>query len=165
MATLRNVSNLTIQEKIVLLQEIVKGGQNINIQFCSFPKLRKEFNGRVKKTTCGVCSMKKDYRNLKINEGRTDFEGLYGGSEKYRYVIPNLLIEKNENGNVSYLLRVYPHTLKNVHNRTIYEFDGVEITKQELIDRGILKDKPHTDIPCFNVKLENLMALGKSEEE
>ena len=165
MATLRDVSTLTIQEKIVVLQQVVKGGQNINIEFCSYPKLKKEFNGRLKKTTCGVCSMKKDYRNLKINEGRENFEGLYGGDEKYHYVIPNLLIEKNDNGNISYLLRVYPHTLKNIHNETIYEFDGVRTTKQELIERGILKDKPHKDIPCFNVKLENLSKLGKSEEE
>ena len=143
MATLRDVSTLTIQEKIVVLQQVVKGGQNINIEFCSYPKLKKEFNGRLKKTTCGVCSMKKDYRNLKINEGREDFEGLYGGDEKYHYVIPNLLIEKNDNGNIRYLLRVYPHTIKNLHNETIYEFDGVRTTKQELNERGILKDKPH----------------------
>ena len=95
---LRDLRNLNIQERIAVLETEIKNGCNVNVMYQSFPKLRKEFNGRVKKTTCGVCSMKKDYRNLKINEGRTDFEGLYGGSEKFRYVIPNLLIEKNENG-------------------------------------------------------------------
>ena len=164
MATLRNVSNLTIQEKIVLLQEIVKGGQNINIQFCSFPKLRKEFNGRVRKETTAVVCFGKSYRNLKVNQGREE-ESFQGLPSSQHFIIDNVLIEQNKDNVVSYLVRVYPNTLKNIKNETKWYFDNVEITKQELIERGIIKDTPHTEIPCWNVKLENLLALGKEREE
>ena len=55
--------------------------------------------------------------------------------------------------------------LKNVKTKTQYFLDNEPITKEELIERGIIKDKPHTDKKCFNIKLENLIELGKEEEE
>lgn len=159
------VNEMSNQEKIAVIRERAIGGRNINVKFQSFPKLRKEWNGRVKKVSVGTISMNKNYRNLSVNKDRAeeDFKPL---PASMHFVIDNILLEKvNEDNSVSYLVRCYPGTLKNVKMSSEYTLDNQPITKQELIDRGIIKDKPHTDIPCFNIKLENLIALGNEEEE
>ena len=155
------LQNMSMVEKVLTLKDLAKGGQNIVATFQSFPKLKVEYNGRVKKVSHALISMNKNYRNLKVNEGRTDFKGLNEGE---KYVINNVLIEKVKDNETSYLVRCYPGTLKNVKTETQYYLDNEPITKQELIERGIIKDKPHTEVPCFNVKLENLLELGKEEE-
>lgn len=161
---LRDLRNLNIQERIAVLETEIKNGCNVNVMYQSFPKLRKEFNGRVRKETTAVVCFGKSYRNLKVNQGREE-ESFQGLPSSQHFIIDNVLIEQNKDNVVSYLVRVYPNTLKNIKNETKWYFDNVEITKQELIERGIIKDTPHTEIPCWNVKLENLLALGKEREE
>ncbi len=155
------LENKSVVEKVLALKEMAKGGQNICATYQSFPKLRKEWNGRVRKVSSGVISMNKNYRNLKVNQDKTEFQGL---PESQHYVIDNVLIEQNKDNETTYLVRCYPATLKNVKTKSQYFLDNEPITKEELIERGIIKDKPHTDVPCFNIKLENLIELGKEEE-
>ena len=155
------MTNKSIVEKVLALKEMAKGGQNIRATYQSFPKLRKEWNGRVRKVSSGTISMNKNYRNLKVNQDREEFNGL---PESQHFVIDNVLIEQNKDNEISYLVRCYPATLKNAKTKTQYFLDNEPITKEELIERGIIKDKPHTDTPCFNIKLENLIELGKEEE-
>ena len=63
---LRDLRNLNIQERIAVLETEIKNGCNVNVMYQSFPKLRKEFNGRVRKETTAVVCFGKSYRNLRL---------------------------------------------------------------------------------------------------
>lgn len=103
------------------------------------------------KISKGVVRMGIAYSNLKANKEK-DTQGLPYG----QFEINNVLIEHNG----KYQVRLYPSKCKNHRTHTTYYYNGIEKTKQELIDMGVIKVKPYQERLCFNVKLENLIALG-----
>lgn len=112
----------------------------------------KEINGlTLVKESNGVIRMGVAYSNLAQNKEKVT-QGLpYGEFE-----IQNILI-KTKNG---YQVRVYPSQSESHHTATKYTYGGVEYTKKQLLEMGVLKESKKTDLLCFNIKLENLIALG-----
>ena len=45
-----------------------------------------------------------------------------------------------------------------------YYLDNQEISKEELIQMGALRDNQREKPLCFNVKMENLLELGRVKE-
>lgn len=44
--------------------------------------------------------------------------------------------------------------------KSTYYYNGKEISKKDLIDMGIIKDKPKADIDCFTINIENIISIG-----
>ena len=55
--------------------------------------------------------------------------------------------------------RVRVYTTNHIAKSTYY-YNGKEISKKELIDMGIVKDKPKADIDCFTINIENIISRG-----
>ena len=71
-------------------------------------------------------------------------------------VLLNFAIYENTNTKKK---RLKCFTTKHRAKSTFYHL-GNEISKQSLIDMGIIKEKAKIDIPCFDVCLDNILALG-----
>lgn len=121
--------------------------------YCSYPKyVAKGYVNRVRKETTGCVHLGLNYKELMASKGvQIGNNGLPYGVWVNGY--ENVLIEHNGN----YQVRMYP--CDTAKTNTEWYLDNNPITKQELIDMGILKaqNKPHTE--CFNVKLENVIDL------
>jgi hypothetical protein len=54
-------------------------------------------------------------------------------------------------------LRCYTTTIK---GKSTYYLNGKEISKKELIDMGIVKDKPQSECLCFTINASNIISIG-----
>lgn len=54
-------------------------------------------------------------------------------------------------------LRCYTTTIK---GKSTYYLNGEEISKKELIDMGIVKDKPQSECLCFTINASNIISIG-----
>lgn len=158
---LNNLRNLSVEEKINFLQGIRKGC-NQSVVYQSFPATKNAWKDRVRKETRGVCRLGINYRKLKANQGREEesFEGLQKGQ---RFILNNTVIEKNKDNQISYLVRMY-FSSNNTKPSVKYYLDNQEISKEELIQMGALSDSQREKPLCFNVKMENLLELGRVKE-
>lgn len=123
-------------------------GRYVKAQWQSITQTK---NYTLVKKSSGVVRMGIAYSNLKANKEK-DTQGLPYG----QFEIDNVLIEHNGKKQV----RMYPSACPKHRTHTTYIYNGVEKTKQELIEMGVIKVKPYQERLCFNVKLENLIALG-----
>lgn len=142
--------------------ENVKNGKFIYMVWCSYPqgtKEYKQYNGRIQKVTSGVVRLGIDYSHLAENVGKPTGHLKSGYWKTRNLVIEN--VDKNEM--VSLKLRVYPTKNKKHKSKTKWYFDGVEVTKEWLIDNHYMKEPtPRTEpLICFDIKVENIIQLGK----
>lgn len=112
-------------------------------------------NGVIKKTSC-VVRLGINYYNIKHNKTKETHSLPWGkwveGLEGY------VLEHTNKKGEYHQYLRLYTTNIKSI--KTEYSLNGVITQKQDLIERGLLKDKPSTITDCFNVPMENILSLG-----
>lgn len=156
---LNNLRNLSVEEKINFLQGIRKGC-NQSVVYQSFPATKNAWKDRVRKETRGVCRLGINYKNLKENQNRVDFQDL---PNSQRFVLKNVVIENNKDNQISYLVRMY-FSSNNTKPNVKYYLDNQEISKEELIQMGALRDSQREKPLCFNVKMENLLELGRVKE-
>ena len=123
-------------------------GRYVKAQWQSITQTK---NYTLVKKSSGVVRMGIAYSHLKQNKD-VETKGLSYG----HFEIDNVLIEHNGKKQV----RMYPSACPKHRTHTTYIYNGVEKTKQELIEMGVLDSKPRKAVPCFNVKLENLISLG-----
>ena len=158
---LNNLRNLSVEEKINFLQGIRKGC-NQSVVYQSFPATKNAWKDRVRKETRGVCRLGINYRKLKANQGREE-ESFKGLQEGQRFILNNTVIEKNKDNQISYLVRMY-FSSNNARPNVKYYLDNQEISKEELIQMGALRESNNERPSCFNVKMENLLELGRVKE-
>lgn len=104
-----------------------------------------------------------DYKNLAQNEEKEIQPLNVKGEWVENY--QNILFakeSKEEDGEVSYLVRFYSTNTPNFKPKTIYYLDGVETTKEHLSELGYLRKSKPTEEPILTywVKLENILQLG-----
>ena len=156
---LNNLRGLSVEEKVDFLKGVRKGC-NQCVVFQSFPATKNAWKARVRKETCGVVRLGINYRNLKENQNRVDFQDL---PNSQRFVLKNIVIENNKENQVSYLVRMY-FSSNNAKPSVKYYLDNQEISKEALIEMGALRDSQREKPLCFNVKMENLLELGRVKE-
>ena len=147
--------NLTQEERIEKLG-MVKYGKYVRLAWFSYPKVKKEYNGRIKKESSSVVRLGVDYSNLQENVGKE--VGIRSEWIKKNIVYENV----DKNGIVSLKVRVFTSKCPTHKANTQWYLDGELIAKQELIDMGILNDstaKPF-DGTTFTLNLDNIISLG-----
>ena len=148
-------NGLTQQQKIESLKMVGKG-KYVRMAWRSFPKLKKEFNGRVVKETSGVIRLGIRYSNMEENKGKeikplaTNLKWYYG----------NIVLQNTSTNDLN--VRVYTSKCKTHKSVVQYYLDNEPITKQELIDIGALNasQSKSFDGSLFTVKLDNIISLG-----
>ena len=156
---LNNLRGLSVEEKITFLKGVRKGC-NQSVVYQSFPATKNAWKTRVRKETCGVVRLGINYKNLKDNQNRVDFQDL---PSSQRFILKNIVIENNKENQVSYLVRLY-FSSNNAKPSVKYYLDNQEISKEALIEMGALKDSKKEKPLCFNVKMENLLELCSVKE-
>lgn len=116
---------------------------------------KKGFKGRIQKETIGNFRIGVEYANMAINKD------IITGSLPYGYfVFSNEILYSPSTD--TYQLRLTNTFNPNMKAKATYYLDGVEITKQELIEMdALLSDeiKKKEPNPVFNVKLENIIEI------
>lgn len=147
--------NLTTTERIEKLG-IVKNGNYVRMAWFSYPKVKKEFNGRIRKESTSVLRIGLSYANLQENIGKEV-------GVRTEWVKKNVVYEDvDKNGVVSLKVRVFTSKCKTHKATTKWYLDGQPITKQELMDMNALSNsvaKPF-DGTTFSIKLDNIISLG-----
>lgn len=147
--------NLTQEQKIEQLDMVGKGTY-FKMSWYSLPKLKKEYNGRVRKETSSVVRIGVDYANLQENDGKE----IQARPSSLKWYYKNIVLQNVNTNTLN--VQVYTSKIKNHHSITQYFLDGAPITKQELIDMGALSPsqaKPF-DGNTFMVKLDNIISIG-----
>ena len=134
-------------QQIIDLQKFIKKGCYYKIDFKSVQTLK---GNTIEKFTSGVGRFGLAYKNLKENKDIVTNSLPYGEWEIANFVIRNK--DKLQ-------VRIYPSRCKNHKMKSFYKLNGQDITKEELIEMGLLKVKPHKEISCFNIMLENLIDI------
>ena len=119
----------------------------------------KDYRGRVEKETIGNFRIGIDYSNMAINKDKITGSLPYGFFEFSNEIIYSPTSDTHQ-------LRL-THTMnKNMIPNTKYYLDGVEITKQELIDMKALGSKERNpqpfdpiERPVFNLPLQHIIAI------
>lgn len=143
-------------KKIIEKINQIKNGKYVSIEYCSFPKPRAKFKDcTIKKVTKGVYRLGIAYKNLASKKDITTEKLPYG---EWVQPMVNKLIKHND----SYQLRVYMTGNKKHKATTQWYLNDEPITKQELIDMGAISDSKSSHVELFNIKLENIIRIGKA---
>ena len=112
-------------------------------------------NGVIKETSC-VVRLGINYGNIKHNKEKIVGDLPWGqwvkGLEGY------VIEHTNKKGEYKQYLRLYTTAIKSMVVK--WTLNGVETTKQALIDNGLLKDKPRKIEDCFNVPMDHILSIG-----
>jgi hypothetical protein len=109
----------------------------------------------VEKYCRGVIKLGIKYANLKENKEKITGPLLWG---KFSENFENYIIEHTKDGKTRYYLRVY---VSKKHKTLVQWFiDGVETTKEYLVNEGIIADYERKDLSCFDIAIENIISLG-----
>lgn len=129
-----------------------------SIHYRRVVKTRKAFENRVEKETIGNFRIGCDYGNLAVNKDKVTGSLPYGMWEYSNEIIHSI----TKSGEESYQLRLTVTHNSRVKPKVTYYLDGKEITKQELIDMGAIKeDNPSkTPLEVFNVKLADIISIN-----
>ena len=132
--------------------QTIKKGAFVKMQWKSNPKpyaKYKEYS--IEKYSKGVVRLGIKYANLKDKKGKNIQPMLYG---EYVENFDNYIIEYKR----KYYLRVY---VSKKHKTLIqYLLNGIETTKEYLVNNGIIPNYEKGDLLCFNVSIENIISLG-----
>lgn len=137
---------MTINE-FTTIQNKIKKGCFYKIEYKSIKELK---GNTIEKHTNGVFKMGINYKNLKVNKDKETKSLPYGEWE-----ITNFIIKHKD----SFQLRLYPSQCKKHKTKSFYLLNGNPITKNELLEMGLLKEQDKKEIVCFNIKLENLKSI------
>lgn len=147
--------NLTQEQKIEQLDMVGKG-RYVRIKWYSLPKLKKEYNGRVRKETSSVVRLGVNYSNLQENDGKE----IQARPSSLKWYYKNIVLQNVNTNTLN--VQVYTSKVKTHKSITQYFLDGEPITKQELIDMGALSPSQAKsfDGNTFMVKLDNIISIG-----
>ena len=134
-------------EKFNELQKSIKKGCYYKIDFMSVKELK---GNTIEKHSSGVYRLGISYKNIGKVKDIGTHSLPYGEWETL-----NFLIKHKE----SFQLRLYSSNCKNHKTKSFYKLNGKEITKQELIEMGLLKEQQKKELICFNIKLDNLINI------
>ena len=116
-------------------------------------QVRKAFKGRVEKETIGNFRIGCSYENLAVNKEKITGPLPYGYFEYSNEIIYSPTTD-------TYQLRLTITNNKNVKPMVKWYLDGVETTKEHLIEIGAMADsKSKTDLLVFNVKLNDIIEI------
>lgn len=114
-------------------------------------------NKVIKKVTSAVVRLNISYKNTKTfkESGKTEVQPLAWGA----WLIDGLLINHtNKKGEYNEYLRMYFTNNKKLKFKTKYFLNGVETTKQELIENGLLKEEENKS-GLFNINIDNIISI------
>ena len=132
--------------------QTIKKGVFVKMQWKSNPKPYAKYKEHsIEKYSKGVVRLGIKYANLKDKKGKNIQPMLYG---EYIENFDNYIIEYKG----KYYLRVY---VSKKHKTLIqYLLNGIETTKEYLVNNGIIPNYEKGDLLCFNVAIENIISLG-----
>lgn len=141
--------------EIINIVKSIKKGTFVRMVWQSKPTILKAktiHKGiEVRKETIGVVRFGIEYSNMQANQNKVVGAMTWGswedGNENY--------IITHTNGKK--YLRVYTTTIKPIVK---YFLNGVETTKQFLIDNGIISSSDSNHTECFSIALENVLSIG-----
>lgn len=144
-----NLKFMSEEEIMKVLKELIKGAF-YKIEYAT------KINDNCFKTTKMVVRFKINYRHL----AKVIAKQLNAVSTTTRQNNDITLLENcvyfNTKTNKT---RVRVYTTNHIAKSTYY-YNGKEISKKDLIDMGIIKDKPKADIDCFTINIENIISIG-----
>lgn len=144
-----NLKFMSEEEIMRVLKELIKGAF-YKIEYAT------KINDNCFKTTKMVVRFKINYRHL----AKVIAKQLGAVSTTTRQNNDITLLENcvyfNTKTNKT---RVRVYTTNHIAKSTYY-YNGKEISKKDLIDMGIIKDKPKADIDCFTINIENIISIG-----
>ena len=143
-------------------QKVIKNGCFTSIKWQSDVDLKASFKGvyDAKKVSEGVARLGVNYGHIaQVKERGKEPQSLPYGS--WHEGKENLIIDHNG----GYQLRMAKTGNNKQKPKTIYLLDGKEISKEQLVEMGIAVpsywNKGGIESPVFNVKLENVMRIGR----
>lgn len=135
-------------ENIIETIKTIKNGTFTILNYQS--ETAKGENNYLKVTTM-VVRIGVEYKNTKYAINK-DTSGELKGKVWYLY---KYILE----GKTDYLLRVYPSNNPHHRAKSKYYCNGKEITKEEY-NKALNKKPSSNAIPCFDVKIKNVISLG-----
>ena len=135
-------------EKFNELQKSIKKGSIYKIDFKSIKQVK---GNTIEKYSSGVYRLGISYKNIGKVKDITTHSLPYG-----EWAIANFIIKHNDN----LQLRLYSSTCKYHKTKSTYLLNGQPITKNELLEMGLIKEQPKKELICFNIKLENLININ-----
>lgn len=143
-----------------LLEKIsnIKKATYTKVMFKSIKKpLAKHKGDLIEKVTYGTYRIGIQYKHMQENIGRQTGP-LKGTSEQWLKGFENYIIEDNVKG--TYKLRLYTPKNKKLKPTTKWYLNGVETTKQWLLDNGYLGKQSSQPTNLFNIFVENVISIG-----
>ena len=114
-------------------------------------------NNVVKKVTSAVVRLNISYKNTQAfkNSGKSEVQPLAWGA----WLINGLLINHtNKKGEYNEYLRMYFTNNKKLKFKTKYYLNGIQTTKQYLIENGLLKEEENKS-GLFNININNIISI------
>lgn len=143
-----------------LLEKIssIRKATYTKVMFKSIKKpLAKHKGDLIEKVTYGTYRIGIQYNHMQENIGRQTGP-LKGTNEQWLKGFENYIIEDNVKG--TYKLRLYTPKNENLKPTVKWYLNGVETTKQWLLDNGYLGKQSSQPTNLFNVMVENVIAIG-----
>lgn len=136
-----------------------RNGAYITIEYQTMPTTRAKFKNQVTKHSKEVVRLGVDYSKMKINEGKEIGSLPYGQwvEEMVKFLIYNE--DKNQ-----YYLRVTTTGNKKHKIFSNYFLNGEPIEYSQLVEMGAIAPYKGAPSPIKNIKIENIIAIGKGEE-
>lgn len=135
-------------EKFNELQSSIKKGCFYKVEFKSIKELK---GNTIEKYSSGVYRLGISYKNIgKVKDIET--HSLPWGE----WQISNFILSHKE----TLYLRLYSSTCKYHKSKSFYKLNGKDITKNELLEMGLLKEQDKKELICFNIKLDNLININ-----
>lgn len=135
----------------------IKKGTFLHIEY-----MKEEQKGEhlLVKESSGVYRIGINYANLKTQKNKVTGPLAWGEWVK---CYENYLLSHTKKGETeeNFYLRIY--TTDSVKTVSRYFLDGVERTKQWLIDNGFIKVKKSERLDCFCVNVKNITKIGTAE--
>ena len=150
---------MELKKLLDVISNIAKGTY-VKVMYKSIKQPLAAHKGNViEKVSYGVYRLGIAYANKQENIGRQTGP-LRGTNEQWLKGFENYIIE--DNVKKTYKLRLYTSENKNLKPTTKWYLNGVETTKQWLIDNKYISESSSKTNPSntFNVFVENVIAIG-----
>lgn len=142
------------RNELLAVIENKKKGTYTSVQYESEKVVK---NNVIKKVTSAVVRLNISYKNTKTfkESGKNEVQPLAWGS----WLIDGLLINHtNKKGEYNEYLRMYFTNNKKLKFKTKYYLNGIQTTKQELIESGLLKEEENKS-GLFNININNITSI------
>ena len=142
-------------ETIIETIKTIKKGTFISIEYKTIKKpLAKHKESIIEKHSIGTYRLGIEYANMAANKDKETGPLPYGS---FKLDFKDYIIEY---GDKKYL-RVYT----SVKHKTISKWflNGVETTKEYLIENGYISNSKSKPTECFNINIDNIIRIGSSK--